>query len=158
MKILFLYILSLSLSGSILGQVNLDPKNLIGKDVVRELGEILTSYESGSGISLVYFPKNSDKKQKIIVFSSNSNSKLILDSFFLKISKNRIAIKNTSYNFILPIIQIMYDDEKNKISNTLSWNHNSFEQMSEFKSLNKISNTVFFINPLIIYGSPPIKN
>lgn len=158
MKLFFLYILSISLSGSIFGQENLDPKFFIGKEINRKLGEILTNHEIGSGISLVYFKQNVDLNQKkVTIFSSNSKTKLILDSFF-KMDTNMLFSKNATSSFILPIIQIMYDDQTQKNKNYLNWDNNTFEQMSDFKNLKKISSTVLFINPLIIYGLPPIIN
>jgi hypothetical protein len=135
-----------------------DQKDFFKSKEIVHLTNLLTNFENGSGFSLLYFESNKRKRQvNILFFSSNTKTKMLVDSFFLINPMQLIGKINKSQSFILPIIQIMYDDEKNIQGCSLNWNNNTFEQLSEFRKMNKLPKSAVLINPLIVYGSPPIQ-
>ncbi len=155
MKSISLYFLTLLLAITGYTQKKFNFKDLVGNKVSNKLGEVLTNYDNGSSISLIYF-KNIKNEKKITVVSSNFRSKVTIDSFFLKTDINWL-LKTTGSSFVLPIIQIMYDDETPRNKNSLNWDNNTFEQMADFKKMNTLPDSILLISPMIIYGSPPIN-
>jgi hypothetical protein len=67
MKSSLLYCLFFFLIGAPCTQKKLNFKDFAGIEVTRDLSEVLTSYNIGSGFSLIYFENiKSEKKKKII--------------------------------------------------------------------------------------------
>lgn len=126
---------------------------------LNKLSKELSNYESGSAISFLNINIDDKKVEVKGVFSSNSNSKKIIDSFFksnkIFVSDNR---KKAKGNYIVPIIQIMFDDNS-KSQNELNWNYNDVTSLKNFgkeMALYKEA-SVRFLDPVVIVCQPPVS-
>ncbi len=142
---------------------NFSQENQI-KIVVNEfhnkLTESLSPYHLGSGFSIILFRyTKTNRYEQISVLSSNFKSREIIKKS-VDSSSSFFDLKNAKPGFFaLPIIQIMFDDNKTDHTKTddLNWSNNNSWEMSNFKLLSKMPDKTIFLKPIIIMGSPPIS-
>ncbi|MBS1626937.1 MAG: hypothetical protein JSR09_07590 [Bacteroidetes bacterium] len=122
---------------------------------LKNITEELSQFKNGSGFTLIYFELNPNSFRRFKSASSNSLSKKIVDSmmekheFFFEVNKLKKG------NFILPIIQIMLDEDT-KNSSDLNWENNSSWQLRSFDKFPSYKK-IIFLKPIIIYGYRPIQ-
>jgi hypothetical protein len=133
--------------------------NLFDSVLLNTITGELSDYENGSSVSFLSFKIEDGKIEIINTWSSNSNSKKILDKFFEP--RKIFYLKNKEQTFgtyIIPIIQIMFDDNI-KDFNDLNWRNNDLTSLKKFgnhfSQLNELD--IRFLNPVIIISQPPIS-
>jgi hypothetical protein len=129
--------------------------SLIIDKFFKEITTYLSPYEIGSGFTIIIFRLQETGGYKMIsTTSSNFKAKVIIEKF-IDSTHSFFKIKNAKPGFYaLPIIQIMYDDNK---VNELNWDNNSSWEMENFEKKFNLPNKTILLNPIVLTGSPPIS-
>ncbi|MBC7652258.1 MAG: hypothetical protein H7101_10965 [Deinococcales bacterium] len=129
--------------------------SLVVNQFYREITTLLTPYEIGSGFTIIVFRfQETGKYKKISTTSSNFKTKAIFENF-IDSTHSFFELKNARPGFYaLPVIQIMYDDNKIK---ELNWANNSSWEMANFEKKFNLPENTILLKPIVITGSPPIN-
>jgi hypothetical protein len=159
----YIFKLALILITYILPIQNFSQENstkILTNEFSKKLSAELSPYYLGSGFTFILFRyTQEDRYDQISTISSNFKSKEIINKSIAESSSFfKIENINPGY-FALPIIQIMFDDNKNDNdkSNDLNWSNNHSWEMMSFNLLSKIPEKIILLKPIIIMGSPPIS-
>lgn len=154
-QIIFYFIPLLFFSYSAKSQTHNQTETSLNVKASKEFLASLSNYENGSAFSIVLFNLSTNSKfNKISVTSSNSVSKIIIDSLLnanpdcFKFSDKKIG------NFAIPIIQVMVNDEKEGIN----WKNNSSWEMAKFANHLNLPEQTILLNPIFIMGTKTINN
>ena len=121
----------------------------------KEITTKLTPYEIGSGFTFIIFKlQKKGVCESISITSSNSKTKSIIEKL-IDSTHSFFELNNAKPGFYaLPIIQIMYDD--NKVEE-LNWTNNSFGEMANFEKKFNLPEKTILLKPIVITGSPPLQ-